>query len=279
MKRALVISLLCFGLTAAAAGPKPARNPQPPSADSAYVTTLLSNGDKDSLNEAVTCIGELIEMQPAVAVSQARSSWLPSLIGAKRYEDVQRLAMAAMVEVAADTSALEELQRLRIKAYLSAGQPDQAVVAAKGLFNICSMGTTRGTLTQLAECLSAANPLDPSIVNRLRQEQLAGAVSEVATSDIILRISLDPTPWQAGLLRYDPERYTIAANPYRNLTARGNMLLLSGRADDARAVFERAKAFADEDFTLQANENIARSIKAQHGCIGPANSFIRKLRQ
>jgi predicted RNA polymerase sigma factor len=62
-----------------------------------------------------------------------------------------------------------------------------------------------------------------------------------------------------------------------SLTARGNLLLICGRTDEARSVFERAYALAPDAQLPAATESIARCMKAQDGSIGHANAWILSL--
>lgn len=57
------------------------------------------------------------------------------------------------------------------------------------------------------------------------------------------------------------------------------MLLLAGNGKEARDVFEEALALADSKQLGQAIGNVARAIRTEHGCIGPANAYILEQRQ
>lgn len=276
MNRTVLTFLLLLGIAATALAQKrPGRVP----ADVAAISAALTR-DKAAIASAISEIDALLETQPALAAGQLRSWWINTLIVNAFHEDSERLAIAAMAELAYDTYSLEQLQRLRIRNFMTAGRMQDAVSAAKGLFYIASLPTTRAALLQLAECLSAAHPEDPSIVNRLRREQFAAtqptAVPSTQALDLLMEIRIDPLPFARALERYDTGRYAIEANPYRNRVATGNLLLLSDRADEARAAFEQALPLADQESKMAALQNIARAIKAQTRSIGSANRWLQQ---
>lgn len=62
---------------------------------------------------------------------------------------------------------------------------------------------------------------------------------------------------------------------YQSLLARGNLLLLSGKAAEAMGLF---RLMANQYGTGRtANECIARALKAEDGTIGRANGFVLSL--
>jgi hypothetical protein len=56
------------------------------------------------------------------------------------------------------------------------------------------------------------------------------------------------------------------------------LLLLAGHANQARGLFDRAEAIAPDNKGAQAIENVARAIRAESGCVGPANAYILQMR-
>jgi hypothetical protein len=66
---------------------------------------------------------------------------------------------------------------------------------------------------------------------------------------------------------------------YEAFRARANLLLLEGNAKEARAVFERAQGIAADADQPGAIENVARAIRAEAGCIAPANAYVLPMRE
>lgn len=254
--------------------------------DIAEITTLLSADDGKMVAAGVEQIRELLESEPVTAARLLRGTWIPRLIEIGRCDVANELALAAMVELASDTAAVEDLQRQRIRALLKDKHNTEALAAAKGLFNVAALANTRTALLTVSECLAAVYPDDPAVLTRFRREQLAGggggAAGESATrpaSSVLAAIAIDPAPFAAGIARHDVHRYTIPVQPFTLAMARGNMLLVAGRADEARQVFEQAQGLADETQRLEAREAIARAMRAQAGAIGPANAYLNSLRR
>jgi hypothetical protein len=78
----------------------------------------------------------------------------------------------------------------------------------------------------------------------------------------------------AGASQYDTIMATFSGNDELDVMARGNLLLLAGRADEARALFEGFLKTADASQKLKFQEGVARAIRAQDGTIGRANGYL-----
>lgn len=73
---------------------------------------------------------------------------------------------------------------------------------------------------------------------------------------------------------YDSAINNIALSDYRQFVAKGNLLLLAGRAAEAHEIFNKAVPIAPAAKTGEAVENVARAIRAESGCVAPANAYI-----
>ncbi len=248
--------------------------------DPQQIDALLAAKDSASLDQAVASIRSLLVEQPQESARRLRGGWLDALSAAGRHETVAELAIPAIVEYAADVRAVEELQTKRVRALLKADKPRQALSAAKGLFNVASMAHTRQSLLTVAECLNATYPDDPSIVERFRREQIAGAATRPAAAKSVLdSIPIDPSPFEAGLRLYAPGNYVLQVDEFSDKLAYGNLLLLAGQSLKAEQVFRNLPRSAEPERQAQTNEAIARSLKAQDGGIFRANEWVRALRQ
>lgn len=109
---------------------------------------------------------------------------------------------------------------------------------------------------------------DPGIVNRFRQQQIAGAstrpaATQPARESIVLSIPIDPAPYQAAIDKLANDR------TFRGVTLRGYYLLLAGRGEDACQTMTLALEVAGPG-------DLPEAMRAQAGCVGPANAYVLK---
>ena len=181
---------------------------------------------------------------------------------------------------------------------------DQALSAAKVYYNVCLLKNTSDAIDLVALCLARARPHDMTAVHQFKLEQIAGAATQPAgdpahqsqtqletqapgqspgtqatssqtladlQGSVLDTIPIDPKPYEEAIANINPLNY-------RDFAAKGNLLLLAGRAKEARELLEQAVDLAPEKETAAAIENVARVLRAEHGCVGPANAYILKLR-
>ena len=134
-------------------------------------------------------------------------------------------------------------------------------------------------LMNIAERLAGSG--DPSVVNRFRLQQLAGAQSDAEQrkklladlgENVMASIEVDGTPFKDGIAARQ------SASDYDTLYSLGNLLLISGRVKEARDVFENVYKIAPAGEVNYASEAIAKVIKAEDGNIGRANEFAAAIR-
>jgi hypothetical protein len=101
-----------------------------------------------------------------------------ALISAGYPADAAKLFHQLTLESLADLGAIERLQTARIRCLLAANQNAEALAAAKSLYNVASMPGTASALTLVAKSLQANNPTDRVILEKFREEQVAGARTE-----------------------------------------------------------------------------------------------------
>jgi tetratricopeptide (TPR) repeat protein len=203
------------------------------------------------------------------------------LIGARRYAEVEEFANAGSLAVARDTWPVEQLQRFRVRALTAQGKHKEALAAAKGLFNVSGFGSTSHCYQVLIDSLKAARPDDPALVNRFKWQQLALAAED---PKVRAEQSKDLGPLVMDSIEVDGRPFEKAiearkdAADYEGLYARGNLLLLAGRAREAREVFTRVYDMAPEKELAYAAEGLAKAIKAEHGSVGRANEWVLSIR-
>jgi tetratricopeptide (TPR) repeat protein len=206
---------------------------------------------------------------------------IPQFMNAKAYDLAAALALEATLAVPGAVDQLEFFQLKRVEALLAAGRNEEALSAAKGLYNVSGMGFTRDMLSLVARVLSAAYPEDGDIANRFLAEQVEGARAstqpyqpEVSTTELpmaLSRVKVNPKPYERAIQRESGEDFGA-------LTATGNLMLLSDKPREAMQVFEKAYAIAPDDRLAYATENLARAMKAVDGTIGRANAFVLSVR-
>jgi tetratricopeptide (TPR) repeat protein len=256
--------------TVPAAKPKKPAEPDP-------IGEQIASKNPEQVQRAVEAIWEQLHATTTHEVNVAvlgliRKHWLDGLMAQKRYEDVTRLTQGATLAVAWNTQSVEALQSIRTRALLRMGKTDEALGAAKGVFNICRMQNTANALQLVVECLRAAHPGDEAVIDKLREEQKAGSEANTgARSAVLDSIKVDGSIYRSAILERTGE-------DYGNATALGNLLLLADRAKEARPAFNRAYAVAKTNDLAAATESIARCMKAEDGTIGRANAWVLSVR-
>ena len=219
---------------------------------------------------------------PAQTVDLLNNTGMVELLRRHKFQEVEEFATAGTLALPADTWRIEQLQKHRVHALLAEGKSDEALRAAKGLFNVCGMGFVKDALPILCESLAAAHRNDPGIVPKFKLQILAGAqedpserqrlLSKYGGNSIMESIPGDSAPYAAAI----SARNNIT--DYRGLYGTGNLLLLSGRIREARQTFERVYSIAPPGELKYASEGIAKLIKAEDGGLGRANQFVRSIR-
>jgi tetratricopeptide (TPR) repeat protein len=224
----------------------------------------------------------LLKSNPRQAIDRLLNRGdMQTLLSALRFQDVDELGIAAMIAAARDTWQVEQLQRYRMRAFLSNDKPKEGLAAARALFNVAGMGSVPHDLSNIALALSFAYRTDPAVANRFHLQQLAGAQADAEQrkklladlgDDVMASIQVDPAPFAQAI----KERQNAA--DYDTLYSLGNLLLISGRISEAREIFEKVYKMAPPGELNYASEAIAKVIKAEDGCIGRANQFVSAIR-
>ena len=252
------------------------------------VQTRLESGNAAAQRQAIAEIDQYLLDVPTAAARDLCARWFKPMIAAGLCNDAARLARAAILANPYSAESIDALLRWRIDALQKSGQSREALGDARLLFEICPMGRTETALLLLAEGLNRAHPDDPTLVDRLMREQLAGAklpatgptpaTSPAAPASLLGDIQVDRKPYQDALdqlnseLGPDPQRYV-------DLASRGNLLILAGHPAEAGPVFEKLKRLVDYDQLQSADDALARRLKAQDLAIGRANAFVQELKK
>jgi uncharacterized protein YoaH (UPF0181 family) len=204
------------------------------------------------------------------------------LLDAKRFSDLDSIALAEILKYPADTTGAAAMEKLRAQAFLAAGDGPSALTVAKTYYNVASLNDTADAIDLVALCLAAAHPEDPAIVQRFRDQQVAWASSAPASqpdqtagdaalgAPVLAGIAVDAKPFDAAITG-------IRLSDYAQFIAKGNLLLLAGRAAEAREVFEKAVPIAPAAKAGEAYEAVARAIRTESACLAPANAYVLNI--
>lgn len=242
----------------------------------------LMSRNPDQIQQAVEEIRTSLASNPAQTVDQLNRTWLTALLSAKQYDAVEEFATAGTLALPADTWRIEQLQKHRIAALLVQGKNEEALHAARALFNVCGMGFVKEALPLLADTLTATHPDDPGIVPKFRLQVLANAQEDPAErkklreryqgNSVMESIPAEPGVYAEAIAKRK------GMEQYRELYGTGNLLLMSGRVKEAHEVFMKVYKIAPPGELKYASEGIAKMIKAEDGGVGRANQFVMAIR-
>jgi hypothetical protein len=299
MPRRLPAILLLFILVAASrllADPPP-----PPWPDPNVISKELSASDPAAIAAGIKDVQSEVQRDPGRAVGDIRGPFLTALTNSKHYAEADQLALLGLVTWPQDVGLDQFFLNVRIQSLLALGKGEQALQAAKSLYNVSTMNDLPQAMLLVAQCLNAAHPKDLAWAERFRQEQVAGAAFDgqivvQANGDPNRPPELQPAPTTRPTTQPDVGAATVLASihvddpaysnavehwfgeDYGGLCGKGNLLLMADRAADAKIVFDRAYALGAPQNLADASENIARCMKAEDGSIGRANAWILSLR-
>jgi hypothetical protein len=236
------------------------------------LSARLADVDQANVDAAIDEIHTFLESEPDQSVGFCRKYWLPALIYASQFDVANRLACDAILAAPWQTGTVEALQETRVKLMLRANHPIEALANARSLFNVASLRGTERAMLLVLQCLKAVHPGDNAVLGRLRREELAGATTRPATrvnqtSGVLAEISIDPSPYAAAISQF-------ASDDDQSQRAKGNLLLLAGRCDEALAIFQAMDHSSEAVDRMGLAENVARALKACDGTIGRANGCV-----
>ncbi len=239
------------------------------------IVAALSDPDAEKVKQAIAEIDEWAR----TAVPSRRADLYEMLVDTKHYAEAEERAVKGILRSPATSYAIEHFQKLRVRSLMKQGKPAEALSAAKAYYDVCRFAETKDAIALVAACLMAAHPDDPAIAKRFKAQQVAGATAATQPSGgdlgdpVLPAIPPAPVPYPVADVQ------ARAPTGIIGFEAKGNLLLLAGRASEARAVFEQAYTIANPAQMAAAIENVARAIRAQHGFVGPANAYVTSVQQ
>jgi hypothetical protein len=245
---------------------------------------ILANTD-ESVGQAVSEIRRLLttpNMQGAHATIALRWRWGDQFLKVGRYAELLPLCKLGIFRMANERAYhASGLQRMRALCLLGLGRKQEALSHAKLYYNMCVTAETAEAVRLLIRCLREAHPDDAKVVEQFKAEQIAGAeltndppALEKLEGSVLAKIPLpreDAERLQGEIAR----RINGDVRNFGERTALGNFLLLAGRTEEARQVFEDTfDAGVPDKHSADALENVAIAIRACDGAIGRATAYI-----
>jgi hypothetical protein len=199
---------------------------------------------------------------------------------AKAYGDIEQFALQAILLRPQDTESVVAEQKARVQSLLAEQKYDAALVQAKSYYDVATLKATGGAIELFADALShARGKNEPNLASKFLAQQAVGARSPntVPSSEenALNTVSSDLAPYSAAIEKAKGDE------KYDSLMARGNLLLLAGKAAEAQEAFlaacqSRSKKTNDTSF-FAAVEGVARAIRAEEGVTGPSCALVLAL--
>ena len=215
-----------------------------------------------------TAIGE----PPALSLDdleELRSSGCQRMLDEGRHDALIAATTLAIKEYPQFVQTVEQLITWRAKVHLAAGNLDDALAEAKRCFLFASIGYTDNAIALVGQVLEERSKKDAAEW-RLEQFERSFAASS-KTKSMISSVPIRDAAWDAAADQRE------AWDWYGAQFERSNLLLLSGRVDEATEAMERAYEIAPEEMLVQATEGVARCRKAQDLGVFRANEWIKQV--
>jgi hypothetical protein len=242
------------------------------------LATAINGNKPQDIAAVVREIADRFDAEPAATAHQLVRFWLAPLMQKGHYEEALALSRQGIAAAAFDDQLLEILQRRVVESLLKLHRNEEALAAAKGLFNVCPMQGTENALLTVSECLNAVHGADSDAVDQLAAEQLAAPADsdETHVSTAIKAIPGDLTGYATAIQALHLPSGTLPVTA-QELESLGNLLLLTDRTDEAIAVFTQMRKSAVGRQVWLANEGYARALRAADGTISRANHFAASV--
>ena len=275
------LSAIVFSLSVASAGetaPMQSDRKWPAAraaADDDQVAIDLASDDAERVRRAVAWVRER-----AVHTTSRRAAALLLLVNAGRYADADGMA-TDFIRSDSSTGTIGQMQWVRVQIMIAQQRWSDALSGARSYFECCDLSETPDAVGLIAVCLQKAHPDDFGVARRFEQQQILSAMadgdmtrlprSSQAAAALMSGIPADPTPFADAAEQIDP-------TDFRSYVRKANLMLISSRPRVARELFQKAVALASrQPEYAEAYLGQARAIRAEHGCLGPANAFIASL--
>lgn len=241
--------------------------------EKASIEARLSSADAATRSAAVREIREMLTREPQRTVESLRTKWLRQLADQREHAAVVDLAISGTLAMPQFAQTAEQLLRYRAESLLAMNRTQEAIAAAKSVYNVSTMTGLPDAVALMSKCLSRIESDALRRGARFRIEQvlrLDAARCKASDRGTLGEIRVPGADYSEQIDRRSGEWYGA-------LLERGNLLLIADRVEEAEVCMRKALAKAPPDQKANAQHALARAIKAVDGGIGRANEFIRGL--
>ncbi len=255
-----------------------AANVTPTDEELATVTKQFASDDDGQIAEAKAKLRGWLAQRHCP--TQLSATWLPSLMTAKRYQDVVDLSLEGLMGQPFARNVGKQLD-LRAKAYLALNKPQEALVAAKACFNECEIKEMEHETTLVCQCLVKRYPEDAGIDLRFRAELARGLAAPrdpaaPKPASVLDAVKVDPAVFKKGLDLWKARANATGAK-FLDKIYYGNLLLASGRPEEAEKMFRDMYTASTGADRTSAADAVARALRAQDGNLGRANAWLASV--
>jgi hypothetical protein len=239
-----------------------------PSDDALVASYRVSQPAKDERTAQLKAKIEaaLAENPRAAAAKFIRDRQLDTLISYGEPDAAADYALQCINARPDTADQIEYFSGVRARALLAAKRFPEALAAAKGYFNVCSLTSSSKAIDLLLRCWTAAHPDDQANVRKFRMQQLEGAEDVETVKSMLSQITIDPAIYTGkGLERERNGSYREIGN--------ANLMLMKGQAAEAMAVFKR---LADSG-NPAGPSGMVRAAKAESGLVARGNEMLRAM--
>jgi hypothetical protein len=196
-----------------------------------------------------------------------------ALFDSGHYDEVADFTLLCIQKQPGQLDRVYYALTLRAKALSKLGKHEEALAAAKSLYNWCLVKDTPKAIDIIADCLTAAYPNDPGKAKRFKLQQLAGGSDQPSTLDlgpsIFAEIKVDPKVYESDALTREKGEW--------KRFVQASVLLLQDQPAKAREIFEPLRKSTNPKVSTESTDAVGRCIKAEQGRLAEANAFVKSV--
>lgn len=232
-----------------------------------------------SASDRMTVLREMRELartKPSILADRLQY-WLQSLLDAHEDKALLELTAVALRAKPHNMSLVIEGQRARVMANLALGNKEAALCDAKSYFNVASLKLTPDAVEVVTDVMLASpDPVTQALAAKFADDLVAQSESGASPAQCVLQsIAVDQSAYAELIEELQARKPT-----YGRLLGLGNLMLLAGRASEARTCFADAWQYAEAKDSQRRIlvESFARAAKCEQGNPYAANELILTLR-
>jgi hypothetical protein len=269
---------------AAPATPAPA-----PADDPASIAGRIAGKDQAARDDAVAQLNALAGSDPH-ELGVGMPKWGPSLFAAGYFDDADNLLKTVIMRRAMDIGTLEAAQRLRAMGMIAHAKAQtlndarddyfaQALPEAKGYYDVAALSATAEAANMLAEVLAQTSSVATATEFLKQQADLDAGSPTSRPSAVFRSIPGDNQEWDFDV-QYLLSRVGSKGASYSSLMCQGEYYLIDDQPGDALRSFQGACKIAGSKTkqVRDAEEGVARAMRAQDGNVARAVAFVQSLK-